>query len=278
MDQSPAIQALVAGYGGSDPARPSAQRQHYTRFFSIHEPRDLGEIPGGTMMLDGVVGAQEGTQTLFFRFHAPEPARIGLRQVPLNPYTDQYISLGLSGPDGKAIPVQSGAPPAQQTVTTRLISEGQSVRLEGGYIADDYWDEGYAEAEGVFLFTPPIFSIEFGSASEIDSLIASAGGECPPGAYIITVASSQWPPLPFRVQILARSSAKLPALATLSLEGSGRVGLFDLEGTPDFALDAAGRLTRTYHPGAAPSPLISDFSITTSAKVQRLSPLQGLFF
>jgi hypothetical protein len=85
MDQSPAVQALVASYGGSDSTRPDFNYQRYVQFFSTHEPRDLGQLTEGALVLEGLVGAQSGTQTLFFRFHAPRPARIGLRQVPLNP-------------------------------------------------------------------------------------------------------------------------------------------------------------------------------------------------
>jgi hypothetical protein len=302
MDQSPAVQALVASYGGSDSTRPDFNRLRYVKFSSTHEPRDLGQIPEGAMVLDGLVGAQSGTQTLFFRFYAPRPARIGLRRVPLNPYTDQYISLALRGADGNAIAVQPEAPPAQ-AASVVSIAGGAILELQGGYIESDYWDEGYAEAEGLVLNIPPVISAEFGTTQEIDSLVAAAGDERPAGVYTITVSSSQWPPLPFRLQVLARPSEDLLGVATFAIEGEGRVGLFDLDALADFQLDASGHLARLYTLGAnqlisyaadqywddgyavndglaasEATPQVADFTITPTALVQRLSPLQGSYF
>jgi hypothetical protein len=255
------------------------------------------------MVIEGLVGAQSGTQTLFFRFYAPRPARIGLRKVPLNPYADQYIALGLRGADGNAIPVLPEAPSEQPVGVTTLGATGGVIQLQGGYVPTGYWDEGYGEAEGLVLNIPPAISTEFGTAFEIDSLVAAAGKERPAGVYTFTVSSSQWPPLPFRLQILARPSEDLHGTATLSVEGAGRVGLFALGGFADFQIDAAGHLARLYTLGAnelvsyafdqywedgyavsdglaasVPTPQVADFSLTPTAEVQRLSPLQGLFF
>lgn len=303
MDQSSAVQALVASYGGSDSVAPNFNCSRYVRFFSIHEPRDLGEIPEGALVLDGLVGAQSGTQTLFFRFHALLPARIGLRKVPLNPYTDQYIALGLSDPDGNNIPIQPEAPPASQIFTTEVRSGAVALELQPGYLEADYWDEGYAEAEGLVLNIPPAISTEFGTTQEIDSLVAAAGALRPAGTYTITVSSSQWPQLPFRLQLIARPSEELHATGTLVIDPTGRLGLFDLDGLAEFQVDATGHLARLYTLGADllisytvdqywqdgyavndglaaadPNPQVADFTITPTALVQRLSPIQGLFF
>ena len=209
----------------------------------------------------------------------------------------------MRGADGNAIPVQSEAPPIPQSEVIRLIAGGGTLELQGGYVESDYWDEDYAEAEGLVLNIPQAVSTEFGTTQEIDSLVEAAGNERPAGVYTFTVSSSQWPPLPFRVQVLARPSEELHGLATLTVEGDGRVGLFDLDGLADFQIDGSGHLARLYTLGAnelisyaadhywedgyavndglaesEANPQVADFTITPTALVQRLSPLQGLFF
>ena len=323
MDQSPAVQALVAGYGGSDSTLPNFNRPQYVRFASIHDSRDLGQIPAEGVVLDGLVGAQSGTQTLFFRFHSPQPARIGLRRVLLNPYTDQYITLGLRGPDGLLIPVQPDAPPTPPGDTFRLVSDGgfsnlaegyvrdgywasfdggySVVDLKEGYAEDGYWDEIYVQIEDLIL-VPPVISLEFGAAQEVDSLVIAAAEQRPPGIYTVTVSSSQWPQLPFRLQLLVRADRDLRGVADFTIQGTGRL-LFDLGGVAAFRIDAVGRLARLYILGAAtslsysagqywddgyaiadgasgetPNPQVADFTIKPTAKVQRLSPSQGAFF
>jgi len=333
VDQSPAVQALVAGYGGSDSTLPNFNRPQYVRFASIHDSRDLGQIPAEGVVLDGLVGAQSGTQTLFFRFHSPQPARIGLRRVLLNPYTDQYIALGLRGPDGLLIPVQPDAPPTPPGDTFRLVSDGGFSNLAEGYARNGYWDEGGSGAppqghvedgywdddysvidfgggysvvdlkEGEdLILVPPVISLEFGAAQEVDSLAIAAAEQRPPGIYTVTVSSSQWPQLPFRLQLLVRADRDLRGVADFTIQGTGRL-LFDLGGVAAFRIDAVGRLARLYILGAAtslsysagqywddgyaiadgasgetPNPQVADFTIKPTAKVQRLSPSQGAFF
>ena len=303
MNHSPQVIAFTDVYGGSDATAPSFNKPRYIRGGSLNTPISLGVVPGNGLRVTGTIGAESGTQTLFFLFRAAEPRRIALQRVPLNPYTDQYITLGLRGPDGNAIPLRPEAPPSAQDATTVVISGGRVPRLREGYVDFDYWDAGYAEAEDLFFNTPPAASTDSGTADKIASLVPEASEKLLPGDYVITVSSSQWPALPFRLQVLARPAEELGGVASFSVEGTGRVGLFDLDGFAVFQVDASGQMSRLYTFGAnssfsysadsywedgyalndgaagdVPNPQVADFSITATALVQRLSPLQGAFF
>ena len=273
MNHSPQVIAFTDVYGGSDATAPSFNKPRYIRGGSLNTPISLGVVPGNGLRVTGTIGAESGTQTLFFLFRAAEPRRIALQRVPLNPYTDQYITLGLRGPDGNAIPLRPEAPPSVQDATAVVISGGRVPRLREGYVDFDYWDVGYAEAEDLFFNTPPAASTDSGTADKIASLVPEASEKLLPGDYVITVSSSQWPSLPFHLQIFASPTEELKGAATFAVEGAGRVGLLDLEGLGDFQVDASGQLSRLYMLGVN-----ADFSITATALMQRLSPLQGLFF
>lgn len=212
MDQTKQWRNTVAAYGGSDNTELSFNASRYVRYASVHEPRDFGAVGSIGLDLQGLVGAQSGTQTLFFRLTAKEECRLGMRKVPINRYTDQYISIGISGEDIGLIDLQED-----------LEADIQSAQIDLGYVTCGYWETGYAELDCQFA------ELEQGSLAQ-EELSYLGDQTFPPGRYTFTVSSSQWPKLPFHVQIAVATPPVLFGIATQSTDAFGSVGLKSLIG------------------------------------------------
>jgi hypothetical protein len=212
LDQTKQWRETTATYGGSDSTQLSFNAPRYVRFASVHEPRDFGAVGSISLDLQGLVGAQSGTQTLFFRLTAKEECRLGMRKVPINRYTDQYISIGLSGEEVGLIDLQED-----------FEADIQTSQIDLGYVTCGYWETGYAELDCQFA------ELEQGSIAQQE--LGYLGDKiCPPGRYIFTVSSSQWPKLPFHVQIAVATPPVLFGIATQSTDAFGSIGLKSLAG------------------------------------------------
>jgi hypothetical protein len=105
MDQSLAIQALAASYGGSDSTEANFNRPAYVRGFSAAAPIELPPIPFDGLLLSGFVGAESGSQTLYFKFTVPATARASLRLIPQGRRVDQYLGVSLYSKTLNVIPL-----------------------------------------------------------------------------------------------------------------------------------------------------------------------------
>jgi len=240
MDQSAAKVALYGAYGGSDAMAPSFNFPAYVRFTSVHEPRDFGVVETLRLDLEGVVGAESGTQTLFFSFTLLRPAKVGLRRVLINPYTDQYISIALRDSDGQQLPLGVDGF-ARSRITDRFEFELQSsVAADIGYVDCGYWETGYAEYD-CFLVFPPARNLSGAADDPFDPLDAEP---LPEGKYVFTVSSSQWPKLPYRIQLVAAPQLFLAGEVGGRLDASGRLTLVLLQGVAGGQLLTEGSIGR----------------------------------
>jgi hypothetical protein len=263
MDQSPQEVALVRGYGGSDTTQPSFNRPRYVRYASIHEPKDFGVVEFLRLDIEGDIGAQSGSQTLFFRFTTTKPARIGLRRVSLNRYTDQYVSISLRNGNGEQIPLGIDGFANSQIIDVTGLELLAPEPLDVGYVDCGYWFTGYAQYDCFKLIFPPrIFS------GDPDDPFDSVSGELlPAGQYTFVVSSSQWPQVPYRIQAVVSPQVELAGTADIDISGFGRLALADLAGVADLEITPTGRLIEAYDLEG-----LSDLEIRPQATLNRQSP------
>ncbi len=220
-------------YGGSDNTAPSFNNPQYVRYGSVQRPRDFGSVDQLLVDVDGLVGSESGTSSLFFRFTTNKPARIGAQRVPQNRYTDQYVSIALRRTDGAIAPFD------EYELAASALGSGESAQatlvgaVEVGYVVSDYWEPGYADSDSaqgvttVDLGEPPV------------------GVQLPAGDYLFVVSSSQWRALPYRFLLSVAPNKALSGVATLSAQVSARVSLVNLSGTAACEASASARL-RSY--------------------------------
>lgn len=265
MDQSSTATALYSNYGGSDNAEANFNRSRYVRFYSVHTPRDFGTVEFLSLDLEGVVGAESGTQTLFFRFTITKPAKIGLRKIRLNRYTDQYITIALRDGDGNGIPLGADGFAGSTILDRQTFEQIPPLILDIGYVVCGYWENGYAEYDCFTLTFPPRITI--GDADANDPFGSDYGVLLPAGPYTFTVSSSQWPQLPYRIQVVVAPQVELAGSAELQLAPQARLSLVELGGQADLRLEPSARIPVTYVLGGEAS-----FELRPQAGLTRQSP------
>lgn len=236
MDVSQRVIQIRRTYGGSDRAYPSFNAPQYVRHGSVGDPFDLGVIPEGDLFLEGRLGGESGSQTLFFQFELEEPARLAGRIAPVQRYTDQYISFGLADAAGERI---SGNGEGYATVQFPFFATDpvQLVLGASSYVTNGYWVDGYAAGEG--------FSERAAQQSlRIEPRLVPAGPVLPAGLYQARVSSSQWVELPFRLQLSSRRPVRLTGDASTDLIVSARTSLVRLGGSVGLSLVPRARVSR----------------------------------
>jgi hypothetical protein len=290
----------LPAYGGSDSTRSSFNNTRYVRGASAQTPIDVTLDPVNGLIYRGMIGAEHGTQTIFLRFRTTRPSRVGLRRLALNPYTDQYLDVFLWGPDGRDIPLAPEASlPSPETIAAATGATRPPIPSTTTHADVGYWSDDYVEDPGGETAQLPIVQGGIVEQTGVDDLSASLGGVRPAGSYGITITSSQWPRIPFQLQILAREVAALSGIADFGLQPGGRFTLRPLAGAAGFEFEVDGRFSRVYNlgePSSAPycqdfywvsgyaerdgdfagAPQVVSFTLSPVATVQRLSPLQGL--
>lgn len=246
MDESASQVEIVNRYGGSDVAAPSHNRMRYTRHGSVHDALNLGPVDRLNTVIDGMVGAESGTQTLFFEVQSQHPSRIGLRLIRSKPYIDQYISTTLSSEGGPLVLGPDGF--AGSTIASAGESGAtQDVVLDLGYVNCGYFERPadgstYTEQDCSFFTVPgittdPVFSTD----ANFDS---PYGAVLPAGPYRFTVSSSQWPQLPYCIQIVVIPVGRLAGVATCQSIPRGRLSLSELASTVQLSSLASARLSQ----------------------------------
>lgn len=263
MDQSAQEAKLVSNYGGSDSTQPSFNYPRYVRYASVHEPKDFGVVEFLRLDIEGDVGAESGTQSLFFRFTITKPARIGLRRVALNRYTDQYISISLRNGSGEQIPLGIDGFANSQIIDVTGLELLAPEPQDLGYVTCGYWVTTYAQYDCFSIFFPPrVFS------GDPDDPFDSVSGELlPAGQYTFVVSSSQWPKLPYRVQAVVSPQVELAGDASFDIDGRGRLGLADLQGVVDLEIRPEGRFVESFDLDG-----LIDLEVRPQATLTRQSP------
>lgn len=180
QSQSQAYEGIRTSYGGSEPTLPSFLRPYYVRYDNVGDSRDLGtqEILIATM--SGRIGTQAGTNTLFFKVRLPRELDLRVLINSTGSITDQYISVGVLGPDRKPIPIT----PA-----------------------------GYAYLNDIH-----------------NTVIDESKARLPAGEYYITISSSQWQQINYRITIFVGSYALLAGPITGTMPLSARIPLIKPSG------------------------------------------------
>lgn len=263
MDQSSQEFAIVNYYGGSDSTEPSFNYPRYVRYGSVHAPRDFGKLQNFFLDIEGLVGAESGTQTLFFRFELTERSRVGLRRIFLNRYTDQYITIDLANSDNDIIPLGLDGFAGFGDVSSQTIV--QTISTEIGYVICGYWATGYAEYDCVTIEdSQQILSFETKPTDPFNSIY---GDYLPPGAYRFTVSSSQWPKLPYRIQLAVIGEPELVGETTSRLEPSMRLSAGFLEGEATMSTELSGQTTVFFDLGGE-----ATMQAPLQAAIERQSP------
>jgi len=79
---------------------PSFNRPEFVRFDSLRDSKDLGAITDIKAHLSGFIGAEAGTQSLFFSFELLVPGAIQVQTVTGNKWTQRFVSVGLRSETG----------------------------------------------------------------------------------------------------------------------------------------------------------------------------------
>lgn len=94
-------------YGGSDNTSPAFVRPYYVQYNAVSKSRDLGSTEILEANLNGTVGTQGGTNTLYFKVTLSRDLAIRVERNSTGSSTDRYISVGVL--DSNRVPVQMGA-------------------------------------------------------------------------------------------------------------------------------------------------------------------------
>jgi hypothetical protein len=259
MDISQQITLIRRAYGGSDRAAPSINAPQYVRHGSNRDPLDLGVIPDGDLFIEGELGAQLGTQTLFFRFSLAEPAKLAGRVAPTQRYTDQYLSFVINDSAGDRL--LGNGEDYQVVPFPFFASDSSSPVLDAqSYVANGYWQDGYAISEG------------FGERSAaaavvVEPRLVPTGAPLPAGQYQAVLSSTQWTGLRFQLQLSGRGTVHLGGEAQGNLSLAGRTSPARLRGEATLPLRPRGRIARPVQLGGE-----ATVGITPSATLSRISP------
>ena len=118
-------------HGGSVPTDPSFLRPRFVHYNSVSKSRDLGLVNNFLGTFEGEIGAQTGTQTLFFKITTRGDANLKIVKNPINRYTDKQISIGLLDSNRKQIGLNEFGFGFNNEITT-TEQEESSTPLPGG--------------------------------------------------------------------------------------------------------------------------------------------------
>ncbi|MEB3235363.1 MAG: hypothetical protein VKM98_08035 [Cyanobacteriota bacterium] len=303
MDVSQAILDIIATYGSGDSTKPSLNRPRHVKHGSSTQALDLGVLDEQDLLINGIVGSESGSSTIFYRFKTDRLMQVAARIVPVeisphgpfstaspqasrpakrgdssdsrDPFSPLYLYLAVSLTDQNGKPIETGF---DSFTPLAARSEGPSQALVAsgiGYVADNYWQAGYAEQDGVtvgvvlpiFYFsefdpiviqglldtqtvqtqtvlgsisTPPLF-IHLPIEPALAPLKAPVQSN---GEFTLAVSSSQWPAIAYTLQLALRVPKRLRGTILRGLDGQGRLPIRALQGDATLTFDALGRIPR----------------------------------
>ena len=264
MDQSAAQLEVIRAYGSSDVASPSFDYPRYVKHASVHQPYDLGKVDAFDATLQGMIGAESGSQTLFFSFETLSPARIGLRMVCGNDYEHQYTELTLSDDSGQ-IPLGIDSFANSTLLSPLQVATVSETVISLSYVASGYWTTGYAFNDGASYSVP---SVTIGTVEDAGASFRSPyGAIMPAGKYRFTVTSSVWPQLCFCAQLAVVPPGRLAATIESRAEPIARIALAKPAGAAECLASPAAQLV-------APRLLVgvATGAAAPTAEIDRVSP------
>lgn len=266
MDQSASELQTTLAYGGSDRVAPSFNRMQYVRFGSIHEPKSLGQLSQADLLVRGEVGAESGSQTLFFHFGLSETARLGIQPLDTNPRLSQYLQYKLRRVDDAWLDLNEYGITTWSEGSSEVISatidtvQSPTTPTAARYVDLDpdtgqlYWapgggelgyyalgDDGAEPTSGVTQIVSVIreqIEVAYPTATAVD-----------PGEFVLTVSGSQWPQIPFLFRLIVRPAAALAGEATVDLAPTARLSLVQVGGEATVDVDTEGRPAQTFRLG-----------------------------
>lgn len=138
------IAARRAAYGGSDDTRASFNRPQYVQYNAISKSRDFGTVDNLRAAVSGALGAQAGTQTLFFKVTLSGAADVRIVKIAGNPREDQYISVGVIGPSGHPLPLDADGFATATDIYGTAIDESHEPLEAGTYwftVSSSQWQQ-----------------------------------------------------------------------------------------------------------------------------------------
>lgn len=215
--------------------------------------------------LTGVVGAESGTQTLFFSFRTFSPSRIGLLLVRGQRYEDQYIETSLHDDNGP-IPVGIDGFARSSLEYPLEFERVTSISLGLGYVECGYWEDGYALNDCLSFATKQVEQDAYG---DLDYKFDSPyGAIMPPGQYGFTVSNSQWPKLPYKVLLAIIPPGELSATLECKSDPQARIGLAPLGGVVEMRSDINGVVAGRLSVAAG----VVEMTTAPTAMIERVSP------
>ena len=120
-------------HGGSVSTDPSFLRPRFVQYNSVSKSRDLGLVNNFLGTFEGEIGAQAGTQTLFFKITTRGDANLKIVQNPVNRFTDKQISIGILDANRKQIGINEFGFGFNNEITTTEEKESSNPLPGGTY-------------------------------------------------------------------------------------------------------------------------------------------------
>jgi hypothetical protein len=119
------------GFGDETSARFLGQES--VEYDSVGSPQYLGSFIELDREISGTVGDQTGKATVFFSFDLPLFARVRLRLLPVERWTDRFLQLSLLDPDRRAIALDADGYATSTDVSGTQVDESQARLPPGRY-------------------------------------------------------------------------------------------------------------------------------------------------
>jgi len=169
LTQSAAYEDLRTKYGGSDPTLPSFLRPYYVKYNSISKSRDLGTTEILIAEISGSVGAQAGSNTLFFRVTLSRDLDLRAVLSPVNQATDRYVRVGILDAERKPVPMSPTGYAVLNDIHNTELDESKQRIPAGTYFITVSTDQWQSINFSLFIF---VGSYALLSGNAIGSLIA----------------------------------------------------------------------------------------------------------
>lgn len=131
-------------HGGSDPSTQSFLRPRFTKYNSVSKSRDLGRINNFFGTFNGEIGAESGSQTLFFKIHTLGAASLRITKNASNRYTDKQISVGILDSNRKQVQTSVQGFAYQNEILNTENTEGADPLPGGTYyftVSSSQWQK-----------------------------------------------------------------------------------------------------------------------------------------
>ena len=131
-------------HGGSDPSYQSFLRPRFTKYNSVSKSRDLGRISNFFGTFTGEIGAESGSQTLFFKMQTIGSASLRITKNTSNRYTDKQISIGILDSNRKQVQITDQGFAFENDIVNTDDAEGAEPLPGGTYyftVSSSQWQK-----------------------------------------------------------------------------------------------------------------------------------------